>query len=90
MLILLVVLAALVPLWGLAALREPWQIYLLAVVFGGKLPGLASRVRLLTRPPLLYSDLRLVPSVRSDLLRRARAQLSIGALVRPLLHHRQK
>ncbi|ORY84077.1 autophagy-related protein 22-like protein [Leucosporidium creatinivorum] len=34
MLLLLVVMASLVPLWGLAALREPWQIYLLAVVFG--------------------------------------------------------
>jgi hypothetical protein len=35
LLLLLVALSALVPLWGLVALRAPWQIYLLAVVFGG-------------------------------------------------------
>lgn len=34
---LLVVLACLIPLWGLLALRSQWQMYCLAVVFGGKL-----------------------------------------------------
>lgn len=107
MLVLLVVLATLVPLWGLVALRQAWQIYLLAIVFGGTLAVLLTlsaradsfHTQLYTvlfkpvrapSPLAPLAPLTLLNRRRSHMLRRARPRLAIGALVRPLLHHRQE
>lgn len=37
MVVFLVSCSTIVPLWGLVALRSAWQIYLLAIVFGGEI-----------------------------------------------------
>lgn len=69
MVVFLVSCSTIVPLWGLIALRSAWQIYLLAVVFGGEDSSRRDREIELICPSFVWSSsIRKLPGVRSILL----------------------
>jgi hypothetical protein len=84
-------LAILVPFWGLVGLRSSWQMYLLAIIFGGTSPSLSPSPSLNSRTDeeMIHRYIRIVPVVREDLFRRVDTSQSSGKMVRTIQYYRQ-